>query len=332
MQKGLIRFEFFLNQLQTLLTAAAKEKNPALWLYRNNARTPLFMLEALSKMYAELHNKKRFSKINAHFKMAEDALGAVDYYDNVAKDLQSHKKIPADIIAYLQAESMEKIQSLNEILSEDDWLTTGKNRLAKIHNKLAKADWLDEEKEIEAIKDYYGTAIYEITEFIDKREFHFENMEDDVHELRRKLRWLSIYPQALLGSIQLEKSSRQSRQLKKYCIPEITGSPYNKMPDSGNCKYLLLLDESNFYALSWMIAELGKIKDDGLNIIAVKEALQVKSELDDANAFKKTYSILGRNQTPLPQLLNKAESTSKIFFTEQNLEHLVKGIKEIGKP
>ncbi|CAN5643350.1 hypothetical protein BH11BAC3_BH11BAC3_10070 [soil metagenome] len=248
----------------------------------------------------------------------------------MAKDLESNKKIPADIIAYLQAESMEKIQSLNEILSEDDWLKTGKNRLVKIHNKLAKADWLDGEKEIEAIKEYYGTAIYEITEFIDEKEFHFENMEDDVHELRRKLRWLSIYPQALLGAIQLDKSTRQPRQLKKYCVPEITGSPYNKMPGSGNCKYILLLDESYFYALSWMIAELGKIKDNGLNIIAVKEALQVKSELDDANAFKKTYSILGRNQTQLQQLLDAAESTSKVFFTEQNLEHLVKGIKNTG--
>ncbi|CAN5643308.1 hypothetical protein BH11BAC3_BH11BAC3_10060 [soil metagenome] len=79
MQKGLTRFEFFLNQLQILLTAAAKEKNPALWLYRNNARTPLFMLEALSKMYADIHNKKRFTKIYDHFKMAEDALGAIDY-------------------------------------------------------------------------------------------------------------------------------------------------------------------------------------------------------------------------------------------------------------
>lgn len=332
MQKGLTRFEFFLNQLQKLLTAAVKEKNPALWLYRNNARTPLFMLEALSKMYADIHNKKRFTKINEHFKQVEDALGAVDYYDNISRDLQSNKKVPAEMITYLQAETREKIQSLNEILSENDWLKTGKNRLVKIHNKLAKADWLDEKQEIEAIEAYYGTAIYEITEFIDKKEFHFENMEDDVHELRRKLRWLSIYPQALLGAIQLDKSGRQPSRLKKYCIPEITGSAYNKMPESGNSKYLLLLDESYFYALSWMIAELGKIKDDGLNIIAVKEALQVKSELDDVNAFKKTYSILGSNQNSLTLLLNKAEGISKIFFTEQNLEHLVKGIKEIGKP
>jgi hypothetical protein len=102
------------------------------------------------------------------------------------------------------------------------------------------------------------------------------------------------------------------------------------MPDIGNNKYVLLLDENYFYALSWMIAELGKIKDDGLYIIAVKEALQVKTDMDDENAFTKAYSILGRKQTPLRELLDKAASTCKVFFTEQNLEHLVKGIKDTG--
>ena len=59
MHKGEQRFNFYLNQLQTLLDKAAMQKNPALWLYNNNARTSLFMLEALAKLYKELHNKKK---------------------------------------------------------------------------------------------------------------------------------------------------------------------------------------------------------------------------------------------------------------------------------
>ena len=39
--------------------------------------------------------------------------------------------------------------------------------------------------------------MYEIISLPVKTKFHFSNVEVDVHELRRKLRWLSIYPQAL---------------------------------------------------------------------------------------------------------------------------------------
>jgi len=50
MYKGEQRFNFFLDQLQSLLANAQNQKNPALWLYSNNARTTLFMLEALAKL------------------------------------------------------------------------------------------------------------------------------------------------------------------------------------------------------------------------------------------------------------------------------------------
>jgi len=85
MKNGPARFDFFLSQLQTLLAKAAKQKNPALWLYQNNARTPLFMLEGLAKMYSGIHNNKKFTKLKEHFKFLEDVLGAIDYYDAFAK-------------------------------------------------------------------------------------------------------------------------------------------------------------------------------------------------------------------------------------------------------
>ena len=55
------RFEYFLMKLEELLAQAAATKNPALFLYQNDARTKLFMLEGLSKLYAGMHNKKKFT-------------------------------------------------------------------------------------------------------------------------------------------------------------------------------------------------------------------------------------------------------------------------------
>lgn len=111
MKNGQARFEYFLNQLQQLLTRAGKQKNPALWLYRNNARTPLFMLEGLAKLYSGLHNKKKFSKIKEQFKLLEDALGSIDYYDAFAKQFAGNKKIPVSITSYLQAQTRENCSS-----------------------------------------------------------------------------------------------------------------------------------------------------------------------------------------------------------------------------
>jgi hypothetical protein len=58
MKKGLARFEFHIQHLEQLLAASVQQKNPALYLYRNNARTTIFMLEGLCKLYAGLHNKR----------------------------------------------------------------------------------------------------------------------------------------------------------------------------------------------------------------------------------------------------------------------------------
>jgi len=329
MHNGPVRFDHYLNQLQALISTAATQKNPALWLYRNDTRTPLFMLEALAKLYAELHNKKSFTKIKEHFKLLEDTLGAIDYYDSMAKYLASLKGIPSVVLSYLQAQSREKIQSLNELLVEHEWLNTGDNRIVKIRNKLNKADWQKESDEIKAIEEFYGQAIYEISEFIQAKAFHFSNLETDVHELRRKLRWLSIYPQALRGSIQLGTNKSKPSHLKKYLIKEITTSSFNKMPEAGSARYVLLLEQNYFYALSWMIAELGRLKDSGLHVISVKEALQQTAGINDEIAFKETYKLLGKQQPTLETLLEQAEGICKVYFREQNLEHLVIGRKKV---
>ena len=331
MKIGIKRFNYYLDQLEALFVKAAKQKNPGLWLYQHNARTPLFMLEGLAKLYAGLHNRKKFEKIKASFKLLEDVLGAIDYYDAFSKEFSKNKKIPATVTGYLQAQVREKVQSLNEILTEKEWITEGNERLVKIRKTLSKIEWLKAEKEVNAIDAFYGTTIYEIAAFTQDSHYHFTNVESEVHELRRKLRWLSIYPQALQGCIQLGKNKDLAPHLKKYLVKEITGSPFNIMPPVGENPYLLLLEKNYFYCLSWMIAKLGQLKDDGLRVIAIKEALQQTAPLSDAIAFKKAYSYLGKKQLTLEKILIEADKVAKEFFDEQNLEHLVMGVFKVNE-
>jgi hypothetical protein len=331
MHKGPQRFEFFLLQLETKITSAAKQRNPALYLYQNDARTPLFMLEALSKLYSDVHNKKKFSKLKEHFKILEDAIGAIDYYDSIAKNLATNKKVPVKVIEYLQAQTREKVQYLNEVLIENKWTVTGNERIAKIRKKLGEADWLKEEDEIKELNNYYGKAIYDIIAFTQSTQYHFDNMELDVHELRRKLRWLSIYAQALQGCVQLYDSGNNIVHLKKYLTKPIVTSPFNKMPEAGDCQYFLMLDKNYFLSLSWMIAELGKLKDDGLQIVAMKEALLQTEGTTEAMVLKQIYLALGTKQLQLDKLLKSAEAVCKTYFEEHNLENLVIGASKIKK-
>ena len=79
------------------------------------------------------------------------------------------------------------------------------------------------------------------SKFINQKDFHFTNVEKDLHEFRRMIRWLSIYPQALRGCIQLNQSkSVTAKFLSKYLTKAITGSAYNVMPDAGDQKQFLL--------------------------------------------------------------------------------------------
>lgn len=316
-------FEYHLQQVSTLLEKAAKQKNPALWLYRNNGRTPFFMLEGLAKLHAGIHNKKKFSKLKEQFKLVEDAIGAIDYYDAFAKSFAANKKIPKNITAYLQAQTREKLQSLNELLEEKGWLDGG--RLKKTRKKLDEADWLKPVDEVKAIQDFYGEAIYGIAAFVQTDNFHFDNVEADVHELRRKLRWLSIYPQAFRGLVQLDTSRDAPKNIKKYLTKEVTTSPFNVMPDAGDNRYFLLLDRNYFYALSWIIAELGKLKDSGLGIIAIREALQQQGTVDDKKAYAEARKMLGAKQPSIESILTNAAGICKTFFEDHVLEYLVLG-------
>ncbi len=320
------RFELYLVKLEALLLQSAKDKNPALWLYNNNARTTLFMLESLAKLYAGSHNKKRFEKIKGHFKNLEDTLGAIDYYDSLAKEFTGDISIPATVTAYMQAQTREKIQRLNELLTEEKWIGDNASRVRKIREKLSDSDWKESKEELKSIFDFYKSSISEIKEFMANVGDQFTEIEAQVHDIRRKLRWLSIYPQALQGVIQLTDGVKTTDSLLKYLTPEIVHSPFNQMPPPGSNSYFLLLEKNYFLALSWTIAELGIIKDKGLKILAITEALQQTEGLSHEAALDKTTTILGGNKEALQEILIHATSVCKTYFEEKNLDKMICGI------
>jgi hypothetical protein len=310
MKNGLARFELYLGKVEKLLTEAEGQKDPAFWLYQNGARTPIFMLEGLAKLYSGLHNKKRFEKMEEHFKLLEDGLGAIDYYDGFAKEFSADKKVSAAITKSVRSKAGEKTKLLNELLIKKSWIGKDAKRISKIRKKLGNADWLEDKAEMKSIDDTYRDSIKKINAFAKSYDKGFTELEAQVHEFRRKLRWLSIYPQALQGCIQLTESTAKDKNLAKYLTPEITCSPFNKMPDAGANRYLLMFEKDRFLALSWMISELGRLKDQGLRIHVLREAGSA-SKTDQKNE---------------EEILLKASDICRTFFAEKNLDKLISGV------
>ncbi len=165
MKNGIARFELYLDRVEKLLTEATEQKDPALWLYQNGARTPIFMLEGLAKLYGGLHNKKRFEKIEEHFKLLEDALGGIDYYDSFAKEFSADKKVSAGVTKSVQSKASEKTKLMNALLVKKNWIGKDAKRIAKIRKKLGDAEWLEDKAEMKAIDEFYRDSIKEINDF-----------------------------------------------------------------------------------------------------------------------------------------------------------------------
>jgi len=331
MKNGIARFEFYLQKIESLMQQAAKEHNPALWLYTNDARTPFFMLEALSRLYAGIHNKKKFTGLKEHFKLLEDSFGTIDYYDSYAKIFLAHPAVPVHIREYMQAQTREKIQHVNDLLLNNEWIGENNNRLKKIRKKLREADWQQPKEEVKAIKQFYEDEINEVKNFVKETNGIFTEMELQVHELRRDIRWLSIYPQALQGMVQLTDCGESQKHTQKYLVPEIVQSKYNVMPDAGNNTWFLMLEKNYYYALSWMIAETGKLKDEGLQFFAVTEALQQTEGLSHEEAHEKSFAILGLEKSKLNDLLAYASQITNSFIKEHNLDKLIYGLAHTQK-
>ena len=331
MKNGLARFEHHLQKLEALMKQARKEQNPALWLSTNDARTPLFMLEALGRLYSSLHNKKKFTRLKDLFKLLEDGFGQVDYYASYAKIFLQHPTVPVNLREYMQAQAREKLQHVNDLLASESWVGEKPQRFKKIRKSLKKVDWLKPKAEAIAINEFYKNEIDSIKKFVQETQGRLTEMEEHVHELRRDLRWLSIYPQALRGMIQLAESGHQDIATEKYLVPEIVQSAFNVMPDAGNNTWFVLLEKNHFYALSWMIAETGKLKDEGLQIFAVAEAMMQTEGLSQEVAYHRSFEILGLPASRMQDLLCQATQITNAFMEEKQLDQLTYALARIKK-
>ncbi len=299
--------------LQELLNKASQQKNAALWLSNNNARTPLFMLEALTRLHNNAFDEKLFSKWHKRFKTLEDTFGEIDYYNWLLKEFSTNKKISPIILNSYKLKADKIVKKLNKRLIEKHWLNGKLNTFANAISEFT----IEYNKEyITELKIALDEEIASIITFLDKIDFNFTMLEEHVHELRRKLRWLSIYAQALNGLIQVKASVKHPTGLKKYFTKNVINSPFNKLPKKPVKVAFVEYDSNSFFALSWIINELGVLKDDGLKFKALSTSIYKTEDVTEHWANQQAAKLLGFNSSIEIDILKQTSEIVKTFIID----------------
>lgn len=321
--ESVTRFLNPIQELKLIITKAKSQKNIPLDFYQSDARQHLFYLEALCIIYKNISNKKLFKKLQAKFKTLEDRLGKIDYYENLHQVFFKIKDCPAVFLNQLFKHYQNEINNLNTLLIEDNWVNEKNNNLDKIINQLDNVDWLNPKKEKKAIAKTIIKEIKSILKDYKSGKLNFDKIEEGVHEFRRKIRWISIYAQALNGLIQLKKDDKGT-DFKKYLSQKVIDNPFNKMPKNKADLEVIEFSESAFYALSWLIAESGNLKDQGLEFICIKELMRATNFISDDKITTHLHKFTPNIKLSLKEIKSKMKILVDTFIYDDKVLNIFK--------
>lgn len=321
--EGLKRFNHQIDKLEILLVLATATKNPALTLYKSKSRQVLFNLEALCRIYKNLHNKKRFERMLLAFKTLEDQLGKIDYYDSYIEEFIPQANFPKVLLDNLTSHYHQELENLDKILKNERWIDEDQTKLNTIKMELAAASWKSAKKDRKKITKFLIEEIDKIEEDYKNEVLNFADLEHGVHEFRRQIRWISIYALVLNGLIQLKPELEIKPELEKYLTKETIDNPFNILPEAKEGIEPIYINASYFYALSWLIAKVGDLKDEGLRIICLETALKETAFVEERK-IKKETKILARNNHQSPSKIKKEMKilADYFMFKAQVLSHI----------
>lgn len=318
------RFLNNLNLLEQLIRKSKSSKHPEMYLYQNGMRNMLFRLEGLSRMYRTVVDKKTFNKQYASYKLLEDALAQVDYYDGFLKEFQAQKEIPVSGVKYLETKKMKAFEDFRKLT--DQYFLPQKEQPFFETTKavLQNLEWVTDEKERKKIIKFIVKQIKKFIKDYKEGDFNLSDLENGLHEFRRKLRWFSIYFAALDGMIQLKKVSVYDDTLKKYMTDEVLKSPFNQFPKPAKGVKPVYITAPVYYALNWMINEMGVMKDDGLRAILLKEVIRNTGIRNSESIKKMETKILAKNKYKLNQITQRAELVAAQFMSVDRIPERLK--------
>lgn len=307
-------YQVHLNQLVKLLHESKKKENPGYWLHINKARTSLFMLESIARIMYKATNDSFAKEWYKLFKKLEDRLGEIDYYDAFVRQFKGNKEIKKEQLDYLTDKLDKVVNKFNHRLHKEHYYLDQLEEFSKKDKTT-----FNDKKLLISLHEQIKTELLLAEEFFSQYPNGFTDIENHVHALRRKLRWISIYGASLGGIVVLKQTKHKYKWEKEFITKEEISSPYNKLPVKKGWKYYIELNKKAFYALSHVISELGKIKDKGLAIELLAKTIHKTGvfpgdERPGAIAQKQL-----KQKENVSQLLKQAYDLLYHFFVENKI-------------
>ncbi|CAN5620626.1 hypothetical protein BH11BAC2_BH11BAC2_22560 [soil metagenome] len=272
--------------LEKMATAAGTSSASSLQFYKAGARTTFFKLEGLCRLFKNTIDKDIFEELLKSFKAIEDVFGDYDYHESMYLGISSKSGVPDEFVNYFKKKMDDSQRRMDRFIKAEYWLPVDAGKYDALKKTLLHIDWPDLEKLKERIAKQIAKEMHKIREKYEEGELDPHDIENGMHEIRRKFRWISIYAQVLNGLIQLKAVEHLPDDLKMYHTPEVMKSPFNKLPPALKGVSPLYINDIDFFALSWVIAELGDLKDMAIKEEAISAALEACKITDKKDILK----------------------------------------------
>lgn len=307
-----------LTELHNLASRLKNVDEPEIKFYHEGARNEFFYLEAASRILRFSVDKKTFNVYYDRFKKAEDILGTYDYHEALYNGIVGKEGIDTNFITYFKKNLDDHQKLMREFLVAQKWIGPNVSTYTDLITDFSKINYPKVNELRKLLAKYMIKQLTKVQDAFEQKTLDINDIEGGIHEIRRKLRWVSIYAQVCNGWIQLRDVKTTPSSLKKYQTKETIISPFNKLPKAPQNFDSLIIDSTNFYALSWVIAELGKIKDQGMKVEAINEAIQV-CDIKNKTQIQLIRDTYNASLSSFAEAPNQAKLVLENFFVKDKI-------------
>ncbi len=236
-------------------------------LHLANGRTPLFMLQGLARIERGVRkDREAFDTLRDHVKLLEDGLGEVDFWWAFMTRAEKWE-LPEPVQAWAETHHAHACGKVEGWLEANDWIPHAHLppegdvalRAHQLGALLADLEWPGRKKERKRLVAFLPERLRKM--HAGALELDMNDLEGGLHELRRNVRWFSIYAAALEGALCLDARAAPPPKWDRYLLPEIVNSPFAALPAPDPETDPIVIPTPLFHALSWLIADLGAVKD-----------------------------------------------------------------------
>lgn len=290
-------------------------------LQRTNLRSDLFRWEALTRLYSD--NSKEgepFERLRGQVKEFEDILGKwID--KRLRTEFAEKVKAPEPVIARFRKKAGEYDETFFDFLQKNGWSPEAKeDRLTDTEKQLKESRWLGYSEDRSQLLHRMAEEAREIHRALKKEEYDFGKLELGIHELRRDIRWFSIYAGALQGMLLLKDGECPYPEYAWLSQSKYAKGPFSQLDGPERAIQPCYLTRCLFLEISRQVDLLGKIKDYGEAQGNLRKGLQKAMDLKKEEAKKQAKALA--QQHPVYQELRE------VFPNEKSLKQMAQELAQ----